>query len=403
MPAHEQLLVRDTGESGTPTTPRSGRWWLRAWTVRLLLVSLALAGCTVGDSSEPPPPPPPSAPPTAADECASPAARPDRDASIRHLLTKLTDDTSGGAVLAISKGGEPVRFCAAGRADRAGRELRRDDVFRIGSITKTFVAVLVMQLVEEGRLDLGTPVDRLLPGVPWTTGVTVEQLLNHTSGVPDHYDVLFPHVRADWDRVWTPEEVLTLVDTRRRPFEPGTDQEYSNTNYLLLGMLLEAVTGRSWAELLEERILAPLGLTRTGTGVDGPVPVTGFSSDFGIDRDSEGISYRAMATAAGAAGGMVSTAPDLATFFTALASGELVGRDSLDRMTAFVPSDDGAWYGLGLGLVPFPSGDGFGHGGDIPGYQSLAAVRPESGDLVVVLTNDENFPIVDVERILTAW
>ncbi|WP_225753954.1 serine hydrolase [Actinotalea sp. Marseille-Q4924] len=390
-------MKRFLGGSVSSTCPRA-----RTCAVVVLVASLTVVGCSAGPPAEVPAP---TAETTTAPAqvCAQRAAHPAKDASLDQLLTRLTADTSGGVVIALGKGGEPIRFCAAGRADRAERQLETGDAFRIGSITKTFVAVLVIQLVEEGRLDLTAPVESVLPGVPWTTGVTVEQLLNHTSGIPNFYDALYAQATADRDRLWTPQEVLALVGTFPRRFEPGADQEYSNSNYLLLGMVLESVTGQPWTQLVQERIVVPLGLTRTGAGGDAPEPVTGFSTSFGVDRDSEGISYRAMATGAGAAGSMVSTAPDLVTFFTALAGGDLVSQDSLNRMRSFVPSDEEAWYGLGLGRVDFPSGDGFGHSGEIPGYTSLAAIRPESGDLVVILTNDDNTPHLDLDRLFAAW
>ena len=248
-------------QHGSASSRRS-RWRTRAASraAVVLLGPLAVVGCTAGPPVEVPAPT--TGTTTAPQQaCAQPAAQPDRDASIDQLLTKVTEAASGGVVVAVRSGGEPLRFCAAGRADRAGRQLETGDSFRIGSITKTFVAVLTMQLVEEGQVDLTAPVDQILPGVAWTTGVTVEQLLNHTSGIPEYVDVLLSQVRGDWDRVWTPHEVLALVDTRRRPFEAGADQEYSNTNYLLLGMVLEAVTGQPWTALVQERIVVPLGLT----------------------------------------------------------------------------------------------------------------------------------------------
>ncbi|WP_170955424.1 serine hydrolase domain-containing protein [Ornithinimicrobium cerasi] len=296
-----------------------------------------------------------------------------------------------------------LRYCVAGAAGTAGRPLVADDVFRIFSITKTFTAVMVMQLVEEGQLTLDTQVSSVLPDLDLAQGVTVRQLLDHSSGLPDFLrGGLEGTLRGDGARTWTPQEVLDwTAEHREPPQDPGTGHSYSNTNYVIAGMLIEEITGMSLAENLRTRITEPLGMIDTAYGSDGPGPVTGFSMWL-PQGSSDAYSYHAVETAIGAAGAMVSTAPDLVTFLTALEEGRLLSARSWDQMTDFTTIAD--QERVGLGVFEFTIGEQtlLGHGGDFPGYQALAAFEPASGEVLVVLTNDDNTPLAHLVEIVLA-
>ena len=163
-------------------------------------------------------------------------------------------------------------------------------------------------------------------------GVTIRQLLAHRSGIPEYTDgELAPAVLADLARTWTPTDVLDLVADQPRDFPPDERFAYSNTNYVVAGLLLETVTGTALADNLRSRIVEPLGLTSTYFAADDPRPPVGGFSPSLPGGDTDGASYRALETSAGAAGGLVSTASDLATFIRALPRGELLPQPPTPR------------------------------------------------------------------------
>lgn len=377
-----------------------------------LATALLLTGCGPALDGPPlprttevaPSSPAPSPPATTAEAPRSCDDEPRRAGpTLQEVLDELVAGHAGGLVVAIGRDGDPVRLCAAGRADTQGTPLEPDDAFRIGSITKTFTAVMVLQLLDAGAIALDDPVSTYLPDAPLVDGVTVRQLLNHSSGIPDFaaQPVFATAMIADPARTWTPEGTLGLLTGLDRDFAPGTQTAYSNSNFILAGLVVERVTGRSLAENLRTRITGPLGLEHTAFAPDGPDPVTAFSQELGLDGNSEGKSLHALETAAGAAGGIVSTAQDLTTFFHALAGGELLSAAAMDEMTDFRGR---AGFGLGLWRVRLPTGPGYGHGGDLPGFRSFAAVRAESGDVLVVLANEDDLVPYQFDRaVFRAW
>ena len=218
-----------------------------------------------------------------------------------------------------------LTVAAAGSAGPDGGTVEPDSAFRVGSLSKTFVAVMLLQLVADGTIGLDDLVVDHAPDLTIADGVTIRQLLAHRSGIPEHTDgELAPAVLADPARTWTPADVLELVADQPRDFAPGTQFAYSNTNYIVAGLLLESVTGMTLADNLQSRIVEPLGLTSTYFAPDDArSPIGGFSNSL-PGGDTSGDSYRALETAAGAAGALVSTASDLAIFIRALAHGELL-------------------------------------------------------------------------------
>ena len=217
---------------------------------------------------------------------------------------------------------------------------------------------MLLQLVDEGTLSLDEPVTSYAPDLTVATGVTVRQLLDHSSGIPDVAEDLLPLLLADPDRTWTPHDVLAHAAGGTRDFAPGTDHNYSNTNYIIAGLLLEEVTGASVADNLQTRILGPLGLHNTYFAPQpGRQPVAGFSSIL-PGGDTTAAPYTAIETAAGAAGALVSTAPDLATFIAALAAGQLISPDMLDAMTPAsltATSASGSNHSTPLPVSPSPT------------------------------------------------
>jgi D-alanyl-D-alanine carboxypeptidase len=313
-------------------------------------------------------------------------------------------------VVALDAAGRDLEVHASGSPRRGGRApVPADARFRIASITKTLVATVVLQLVAERRLQLDAPVRAVLPDAP--PEVTVRQLLDHTSGLPDHsrLDGFTDGLLRDRDRVWTPAELLALVGEYDHDFPPGTDWSYSNTGYVLLGELVGAVTGRPWAAEVRARILDPLGMRHTWTGGAEPargVVLPGYADGDG-DGDEEDLEtggpWPSLETSEGAAGAVVSTAPDLARFGAALFRGRLLPRELLEEMVT--PTRFGArnaGYGLGVEVTrPDYRTTTWGNGGFLPGFRSALQYLPDEDVVVVVLANTSSGAPADLAELLT--
>ncbi len=318
-----------------------------------------------------------------------------------------------GVALRVERGGEVLFNGAAGLATLEQQTpLAPTDRFRIASATKTFTATLVLQLVDEGVLSLDDTVadwldDPVVARIPHVDRITVRQLLNHSSGVYDYFDDDSPFLQdaffgpgADWARVWTPRELLAYVDGAQHApsFAPGEGSRYSNTGYVLLGLILEQATGRSYAELLHARITKPLDLKDTFYAATEPVPggtVDSYHLIEGEPVNASAIHLSAM----GAAAGIVSTTRDLARFADALFGGELLTPATLEEMLAFVPSDrPGIEGGLGVMRLQTPAGELVGHGGDGPGSTARMFRLPAADLTVALLSNtggDAAEPVAD--------
>ena len=253
-----------------------------------------------------------------------------------------------------------------------------DDLFRVGSISKVLTSVLTLMLVEDGLVDLDAPASDYITRVPIPEAVTVRHLLGHRSGIATYTnDEFFEEVGLDDGRVWTPEELFAGIVDEPADFEPGTDFTYSNTNYILLGVLIEEVVGETYDDTLRSRILEPLAMPDTYVdgvehGAEVAFSYTGFFTE---SLEPITADYTAIATSAWSAGALVSTPADLHLFFTALFGGELINHGLLDEMTT---APEG--YGLGIEVSPRGLGDGlYGHGGSIMGFNTLVIHAPETG------------------------
>src|SRR6266536_1518788 len=316
----------------------------------------------------------------------------------RHLETVVRSGLPG-AVAAAAVPGLSWEG-AAGLADvQSGAPLTPDHRFRVGSVMKLFTATVVLKLVEEGALALDQDAGPIAPGI------TIRQLLNHTSGLPDIIEDLaafFEPYRQDPAHRWEigPCELLALVHQKPRLFPPGEGWEYHGSNYLALGLLVEETTGATLREELKRRIFDPLELAATDLPPEPLAP--GLARGY-LLPDNELIPATDIVDATEldlpfnwAGGGVVSTGRDLARFLQALLGGELLAPHLRAEMLRTVPSD---WeetdaYGLGIGKVSSlmgkvasPCGSAWGHIGFSPGYTAIA-LGSESGDRrVVVLAN----------------
>lgn len=309
-------------------------------------------------------------------------------AAIDGLLARRYEPDQPGAVVLVLKEGRTVLRKAYGLASlELDVPMRPENVFRVGSLTKQVTAAAVLRLAEEGRLELKAPIARYLEGLPkaWEA-VTVEQLLTHTAGIPSHKDQPTYKVRMREDL--TPAELLeAFVAHLPLEFEPGTKYRYSDTGYILLGMLIEQLSGQPYGEFVEKRFFEPLGLKHMQYGsetelIPGLVP--------GYTKGPKPCAYRST-TQAYASGGLVSDADDVARWLLALYEGKVLKPESLARMMTPLKLKDGkeVGYGYGIGFRPLGKVRLAGHAGGVPGFKSWAETDPASRTVVVILNNTD--------------
>jgi D-alanyl-D-alanine carboxypeptidase len=338
---------------------------------------------------------------------------------LQRLLDRLVAAGAPGAAGWVQDD-SGVRQAASGVADlRSGRPMRPELHFRAGSLTKSVVATVVLQLVAEGRLSLQDSLQRWLPGIlPYGEQVTIRQLLNHTSGVPQDWATIERTLygsRQGRFRDWTPRALVALVAGQPPGFPPGTAWSYSNTGYHLLGLVVETASGSTLGQELHRRIFGPLGLHGTSfpeTSPDIPSPRShGYSLPLGpqgepldgplLDLTAQNPSW------AWAAGALVSDLKDLVGFFRALLGGRLLPPGLLAEMlpTITVPPDSIPLplydrYGLGLLETETPAGRLVGNVGGIPGFLSIALSTHDGRRQLGVMINVLAAPDAVVEAVI---
>ncbi|MGP3632701.1 serine hydrolase domain-containing protein [Streptomyces sp. 24-1644] len=328
-----------------------------------------------------------------------------RDAVRKGMERLVTEGRFPAALAATVDRQGRARNYTAGVADlRTRAKVPVDGQVRAGSNTKTFTATVILQLVGEGKVDLDSPVETYLPHLLRGQGIdgrdiTVRHLLQHTSGLPNYTSFMLEAVLGkDRHTYYQPRTLLDLALARKAQFEPGTGLAYSNTNYVVAGLLIEKVTGRPLAEQITERVIDRIGLRHTyfpGIG------------DQGI-REAHPHGYHATGPGAPlediteidpswawAAGQLISTPSDLNRFFSALIGGKLLQPAQLTEMrtTVKVPDDlgfvPGTRFGLGLISVPLSCGGlMWGHGGDTPGYHTSPGVTDDGRAATIAVTAD---------------
>jgi D-alanyl-D-alanine carboxypeptidase len=316
-------------------------------------------------------------------------------AELQALLDQIVAAGAPGAIGLVRDGGQTVRAASGVASLGSGRRMHTGERYRVGSITKTFVATVVLQLAGEGRLRLSDPVERWLPGlVPNGRRITIRQLLNHTSGLFNYTEdprVLAPYLHGDRDFVWWPRQLVAVATSHPPVFAPGTSWSYSNTNYILLGLIVRAVTGRALKDQLEQRIFQPLHLRGTSFPVTEawlPDPHPHGYAYLGGEAPTPTDTTRFSASWAGAAGAIVSTVDDVARFYTALLGGHLLRPAQLADMKTMVDAvPPPARYGLGLFALPAGCATAWGHNGDFVGYYNFAVATENASRQVVLMIN----------------
>lgn len=331
------------------------------------------------------------------------------------LARARADSKAPGALLYVNIPGHGSYSGASGVADlAAGTPLAPGARVRVASLTKPFVAVVALQLVQEGWLLLDHTVERWLPGlVRGGDRITVRQLLRHTSGLPDYLsDGIVGQTRRSPERTWAPQELVARAMGRPALFVPGTPGRwaYSNTNYILLGLIIERVTGNALELELRQRIIEPLGLR--GTTLAPPTADPGDLAHGYVGRSD----YTALnMSVAWAAGGLISTVDDLGRFEQALLGGALLRPETLAMMLD-CGGTGGAWgvadlaYGMGIMRRTLPAAGlapetrlALGHTGALGGYRAAMWHLPGSGiTIVAALTRYEADPNLAVTRAMEA-
>ncbi|KNB52916.1 serine hydrolase domain-containing protein [Streptomyces caatingaensis] len=346
---------------------------------------------------------------TAAGASAPPGARasaPDM-AAVRAALGRTVGAGAPGAFAVVRDGGAttPARTATVGRADLDGTPMNASWRFRAGSNTKTFTAALVLRLAEQGRIALDRPMrDYLPPGTlprGWT--MTVRQVMQHRAGIYDHtYDLLGgpgEETTAAFEKrirtaVYRPAALAALSVKHGVQYTPGTRYAYSNTDYVLLGMAVEHVTRRPYADVLRDQIVRPLHLTATSFVVPARTisgrHITGYLTN--DDRSRPPLdSTEQTASWIWTAGAVISSAADMDRFLSGLLGGRLLSAASLRQMTAALPTPTPhVAYGLGLREITLSCRKVYGHSGVVQGYQSEVFATRDGRRTVVAFANASN-------------
>nr|AFD03095.1 putative D-alanyl-D-alanine carboxypeptidase [uncultured bacterium 8] len=292
-----------------------------------------------------------------------------------------------------------VHEVAEGIADKAtGRAIDNADLFRVGSVTKSFSAVVLLQLVDEGLLSLDTSVNTYLPGLLPDNRITVRHVLSHRSGLYDYTNTMFastvPGFEAVRNKVFSYQELVDLSLKQPLGNTPGAAYSYSNTNFVVAGMLIERLTEKSVQSNYRTRIIEPLGLTDTSY-VHPSTAISGRHANGYLTPDAAGAalvdSTEQTVSWAQSAGAVISSTKDLDTFFSALLRGKLTSAAQLTQMQQWVTVNSTQGYGLGLRRRDLSCGVSvYGHTGTVQGYYTYAFTSKDGGRSVTAVANTSN-------------
>jgi D-alanyl-D-alanine carboxypeptidase len=311
----------------------------------------------------------------------------------------LNIDAIPGAIVGAWVPSRGEWTAALGLADReTGEEIVTTDLMRIGSVTKSFTATLVLQLVDEGKLGLDDPLADFFPWVENSQNVTVRMLLNHTSGIIDDYQnpAFWDIASTDPLYKWQPEELVRASMAMKPGVVLGVDNNYSNSNYVLLGMIAEQVTGKRLADAMKEYIFEPLGLADT-VFPDGPEFPGEHSHSYVLVSEKGELMDMTSGidpSITWAAGANISALEDMKVWTRALGTGELLTQETQEQRLQWVdvPGAEGAGVGYQYGLGILKLGDFIGHNGEFSGFQASAFYLPSEDATFVVMVNSNANP-----------
>ncbi|MES2128321.1 MAG: serine hydrolase domain-containing protein [Pseudomonadota bacterium] len=305
--------------------------------------------------------------------------------ALRQRATELAKQDLFAGQLLVARNGKVLLEQAWGLADReTGAAVNADTQFRIGSMNKMFTAVAILQMVEAKKIAMSDTLSKFLPDYPnkeLASKVTIRHLLNHTGGTGDFFGPSFASYRL---KLRDHDSYITQFGARPLLKEPGTDFQYSNYGYVLLGAVIERVSGMSYYDYVDKFVYQPAGMKNTASlpeEVDVPRRAKGYMRRDGVwTLNTDTLPYRGMA-----AGGGYSTARDLFAFAQALQSGKLISKAMLDEAT----EANGAGDGTGLCFLHDGAGETrmFGHNGSAPGMNGALWIYPRAGYIVIGLSN----------------
>ncbi len=304
------------------------------------------------------------------------------------IRTHLKQNNIPGGLVALASRGHIVYLKTYGMSNvELSVPVTDKTVFEIGSISKQFSSVAVMLLVQEGKLDLDAKIHKYLPYLPgeWL-GVTVRQLLNHTSGIPDYEEIRSYDV---YRFRMTPEEVIKIAHSRPLDFVPGTGWYYSNTGYFLLSMIIERVEGRSLGKVMDSRIFKPLGMDDTRMA-DPEKIVKNRAAGYWIDKVGRLINRNPTETSSTlGAGGLLTSVYDLAKWDKMLYENEFLSAESKSTMwkPTILPNGENTWYGLGWDIGLYKGLVSQSHGGQVAGFRAKFSRFPDQDAAVIIFFN----------------
>ncbi|MEV6239916.1 serine hydrolase domain-containing protein [Lentzea sp. NPDC051838] len=297
---------------------------------------------------------------------------------VQQALDQITSTAAQGVQARVTEGRRSFTARSGTAELGSERPVPLNGRFRAGSITKSFTTTVVLQLVGEGKVSLDAPVVRYLPGLV-DARITVRQLMQHTSGLYNYTNAIgfspqdFEPIRF---KQWTPSEIIAISTSKPLQFEPGTKWEYNNTGFVILGQLIEKITGQPYERVVQQRLLRPLHLGDTTFPGDDPDIHGPHAHSYGLVNGKATDTTRYNPSVFWAVGDVVTTTRDLDTFYSALIGGKLLRpaqQAELMKTTPVSPQ-----YGLGLFIQPTPCGTTVvGHTGSVPGYGSYAFYSPD--------------------------
>jgi len=304
------------------------------------------------------------------------------------LFSRIEKNDKGMGAISLYKNGKEIYSNSIGFAD-INRSVKNsaNTKFRIGSISKTFTAVIILQLIEENKLNLETTLDKFFPQIQNSAEITIEHLLRHRSGI--HNFTSDPDYQSYNQNAKTEAEMLEIFNQLKPDFKPGEKYSYSNTGYVLLSYIAEKIEGKKYSEILNSRIVKPLKLEATYLGgkinsIENEAQSYSKTKEWLLSTETD------MSIPLGA-GGIVSTPLELNRFFEGLFTGELVSEKSLEQMTNIIEG-----YGMGIFSFPFSSKKGFGHTGGIDGFSSMAGYFPHDSLFFAYCSNGISMPLNNI-------
>lgn len=357
-----------------------------------LVVAMGVAGCSSNSSD-----PTGSSSPTSSATTAAVTLTPEVEAELQKALDEVRKEFGAPGIQAgiWTPNGQWVGTSGVAKADTS-QPITPADHTRIGSITKTMTATVILQLIDEGKLSFDDVLDTYVTGMQNGDTVTIKNLLEMQTGIPSYTagGKVSTTYLDDPTTAFTPQELVDSVKKEPAMFAPGEQFFYSNTNFVLLGMIIEKVTGKSIADNFSERLYTPLGMTQTsvpGTSTEMPTP---FLSGISTQTNPDGTIKDATnwnPSFAFTAGEVISTLDDLHKWGEALGTGEGILPPQTQQMrvesvnTSVPPNTPQRSYGMGI----VNTAGWLGHTGEIPGYNTVVNYQPESGTTVAVMVNSD--------------